>query len=287
MLPLLLFSPHVLSDSFATPWTVATRLRCPWNSPVRNTGVACHFLLQGIFPTQESNPHLLLGRWILYHWAPWEAHHKQQLSNKTRVLVPPQGIHRTIWHIPLSCSVEMKTPTQVEDDDYMLTTSTQTPAWLKLAGWWLRKLKHHPVNLILSNQKKVHEQQHSNQMLPLKTLPWNPLGSSGLLNISCLFSLLLYLRVQSLQSRLPLCNSMDCIPPASSVHDILRAREFPALGTEPASSALQVDASPLSPLGSPLLAQSPAGNAVLHFTTTWSQQTACATPGQVNLSLAE
>ena len=24
-----------------------------------NTGVGCHFLLQGIFPTQRSNPHLL------------------------------------------------------------------------------------------------------------------------------------------------------------------------------------------------------------------------------------
>ena len=30
----------------------------------KNTEVGCHFLLQGIFPTQESNPHLL---WLL-HW---------------------------------------------------------------------------------------------------------------------------------------------------------------------------------------------------------------------------
>ena len=27
----------------------------------------CHFLLQGIFPAQGSNPCLLLGRWILYY----------------------------------------------------------------------------------------------------------------------------------------------------------------------------------------------------------------------------
>ena len=32
---------------------------CPWDYPGRNTGVGCHFLLQGIFPTQGSNPHLL------------------------------------------------------------------------------------------------------------------------------------------------------------------------------------------------------------------------------------
>jgi len=29
--------------------------------PSKNTGVGCNFLLQGIFPTQGSNPHLL-------HW---------------------------------------------------------------------------------------------------------------------------------------------------------------------------------------------------------------------------
>ena len=32
----------------------------------KNTGVGCHLLLQGIFPTQESNPGLPPCRWILY-----------------------------------------------------------------------------------------------------------------------------------------------------------------------------------------------------------------------------
>ena len=31
-----------------------TRLLCPWDSPGKNTGVGCHFFLQGIFPTQVS-----------------------------------------------------------------------------------------------------------------------------------------------------------------------------------------------------------------------------------------
>ena len=34
----------VMSDS-VTPWTVAPRLLCLWNSPGKNTGVGCHFLL--------------------------------------------------------------------------------------------------------------------------------------------------------------------------------------------------------------------------------------------------
>ena len=45
------------------------RLLCAWDSPGKNTGVGCHALLQGIFPTQGSNPrclHLLYRRKILY-----------------------------------------------------------------------------------------------------------------------------------------------------------------------------------------------------------------------------
>ena len=34
---------------------------CPWDFPGKNAGVGSHFPLQGIFPTQGSNPHLL-------HW---------------------------------------------------------------------------------------------------------------------------------------------------------------------------------------------------------------------------
>ena len=39
---------------FATPWT--TRLLCPWNFPGKNTGVSCHFLLQGVFPNPGIEP---------------------------------------------------------------------------------------------------------------------------------------------------------------------------------------------------------------------------------------
>ena len=37
------------------------------NSPDKNTRVGCRALLQGIFPTQGSNPGLPHFRWILYH----------------------------------------------------------------------------------------------------------------------------------------------------------------------------------------------------------------------------
>ena len=42
-------------------------LYSPWNSPDQNIGVGSLSHLQGIFPTQGSNPGLLHCRWILYH----------------------------------------------------------------------------------------------------------------------------------------------------------------------------------------------------------------------------
>ena len=52
---------------FATPSIVAcTKLLCPWDFQGKSTGVGCHFLLQGTFPTQGSNPGLSHCRQTLY-----------------------------------------------------------------------------------------------------------------------------------------------------------------------------------------------------------------------------
>ena len=52
---------------FATPWMVTHQLFCNWDFSGKNTGVGCHFFLQGIF----CNPEIQLcvfcvGRQILY-----------------------------------------------------------------------------------------------------------------------------------------------------------------------------------------------------------------------------
>ena len=47
-----------------TPWTIAHQVPLSTGFSLgKNTGVGCHFLLQGIVPTQGSNPHLL---YLLY-----------------------------------------------------------------------------------------------------------------------------------------------------------------------------------------------------------------------------
>ena len=40
-------------------WTVAHWLLCLWDPPVKNNRVHCHFLHQGIFPTQGLKPEFL------------------------------------------------------------------------------------------------------------------------------------------------------------------------------------------------------------------------------------
>ena len=55
----------VMSDS-VTLWTRAYQVPLSMDFPGKNTGVGCHFLLQGIFLTQGSNPGLPHCRQILY-----------------------------------------------------------------------------------------------------------------------------------------------------------------------------------------------------------------------------
>jgi len=60
-------------------------LYSPWNSPGQNSGVGSLSLLQGIFPTQGSNPGLLHCRRILYQLS------YQGLSLKKGQIVPFAG----------------------------------------------------------------------------------------------------------------------------------------------------------------------------------------------------
>ena len=85
---------------FVTLWIYSS-----WSSPGYNTGVGSLSLLQGIFPTQGSNPDLLHCRQILYQLnhkeSPYNNMEKSQRNNaisKKLSIVP----HRP-WPIPI-CS---------------------------------------------------------------------------------------------------------------------------------------------------------------------------------------
>ena len=77
------------SPTLCELWTVARQAICPWDFPGKNTGAGCHFLLQGIFPTQRSNLGLLHCRQILHHLSHWEV-----LSISSQPTSPDGGGHR-------------------------------------------------------------------------------------------------------------------------------------------------------------------------------------------------
>ena len=58
----------------------------PGDSPGENTGVSCHSLLQGIFPTQGSNSGLLPFRQILYQPEPEHGHYVGSLKTRAKSL---------------------------------------------------------------------------------------------------------------------------------------------------------------------------------------------------------
>ena len=106
----------VVSDSSETPWTVAAKLLCPWNSPGKNTGVGCHFLLQGVFPTQGSIPCLLCWQWIL----------------STEPLGSPLGMYRCTFNI---CRVN-----GVQD----LRARVHRQPWARILPPWGGRQPHSP-----------------------------------------------------------------------------------------------------------------------------------------------
>ena len=68
------------------------------DSPGKNTGVDCHALLQGSFPTQKWNPSLLQllhCRQILYQWAMGEAPNESEFLNiqfvQSTLLIAKEG----------------------------------------------------------------------------------------------------------------------------------------------------------------------------------------------------
>ena len=80
----------VMSNSLRPYGLQPTRLLCLWAFSGKNTGVGCHFLLQGIFSTQGSNPRLLgllHCRQILLCWAIGEAppSYRPESNSKGRV----------------------------------------------------------------------------------------------------------------------------------------------------------------------------------------------------------
>ena len=81
------------------------------DSSGKTTGVGCHFLLQGIFPTKGSNPGFPHRRQILYLWATREAtpikeHHIFSSPIIKMSLTPTFFLSKFIWSFLISGNEE-------------------------------------------------------------------------------------------------------------------------------------------------------------------------------------
>ena len=80
-----------MSDSVRPHRRQPTRLPHPWDSLGKNTGVGCHFLLQGIFLTQGLNLGLLNCRRI---FLPFFSHHRTR-QVLLHITLPPTSSKKT------------------------------------------------------------------------------------------------------------------------------------------------------------------------------------------------
>ena len=92
-------SRSVVPDSLRPHGLQPTRLLCPWDFP--GTGVGCHFLLQGIFPTQGSNPGILHCRqilyWLSYKGSPITVNISSNYNCSTRSMINDRVEERLSW----------------------------------------------------------------------------------------------------------------------------------------------------------------------------------------------
>ena len=122
-------SRSVMSNSLRPHGLEPARLPCPWDYLGKNTGVCCHFFLQGIFPTQAD---------IISHVSNSFPHHS--------VFVGSAGINPSIrlstnsgQRSPLPCPTEqMLTPPITASITTEYHISTPNVACVSLVSDWFR-----------------------------------------------------------------------------------------------------------------------------------------------------
>ena len=152
-----------MSDSLHLHGLWPTRLLCPRDSPGKNTGVGCHALLQGIFPTQGSNPRLLR----LLHWqagslplAPPGKPSLKAISFENRVLLLKavwtsldREISKLVSANRCLCSYETMTKGQL----YIFHRMEHKQPWLtKHRGWSSDGFASEPQSPVWKKRKLSH-----------------------------------------------------------------------------------------------------------------------------------
>ena len=248
-----------MSDSLRPYGLYPTRFLCPSDSPGKNIGVDCHFLLQGIFPTQGLN--LCLSQ--LLHWQvyclplshlrnpshslwppPLCGSHSQKTWEWGRLVGEEGGSHFFQWDLFCDWSGKNGVFKTLYSQSRFLKRMQQISTWTRIV-LWRRAFSFSYIygdfigphaspaaaaKLLQSFPALCDPHRWQPTRLPH---PWDSPGKNT--GVGCHF-LLQCMKVKSesevAQSCSTLSDPMDCSPPGSSIHGIFQARvlEWGAIG---------------------------------------------------------
>ena len=149
-----------MSDSVRPHRRQPTRLPCPWDSPGKNTGVGCHFLLQRIFSTQGSNLGLPHCRQMLYH-----------LSHQGRLWCRPSHFLKVFQYhqfVFLSFTFSLSVFYEKADSSVAITTEQFTHAHTRARMRTRTRMRTHA-----HTGAHTHACAHTTLQIPLSFL-WEP-----------------------------------------------------------------------------------------------------------------
>ena len=101
-----MLSHSAVSDFFATPWTVAHRLLCPWDFPGKILEwVAISYSWESSQPRDQTHVSRVscIDRWIPYHCALWEAVNVSSLPAASHYPVFPIQFLEKVKETQCSC----------------------------------------------------------------------------------------------------------------------------------------------------------------------------------------
>ena len=156
------------------PWIFHGVFLCPWDFPGKNTGGGCHFLIQRILPTPESNTCLLhwqmdflplshLGSLLSY------TIHKKQLKMDLRLecktwnhKTPRRRIHRHYTYVCQHCLDIGLSNIFLAKSPQSRETKANFKNWI-LRRFWMAKETINKMNRQATEWKKIFANDISNK----------------------------------------------------------------------------------------------------------------------------
>ena len=140
-------SHSVVSDFLRSHGRQPVRLLCPGNSSGKTTAVGCHFLLQEILPTQESNLGLLHCRQILYRLSHQGSPRQLRHFFRARIKPATQGC-------PHSSSLQASTLPVEPSKDPLCCRNWKTISGLKIRIEVILAFNHQSIHLLISSMSR-------------------------------------------------------------------------------------------------------------------------------------